>query len=51
VATEIGGCAIDIDNEADYDAARARFDEWLEIQSKRALHSGRSPARGEGGTP
>jgi hypothetical protein len=28
VSTEVGGCAIDIDNEEDYDATRARFEEW-----------------------
>jgi hypothetical protein len=26
--TEFGGCAVDIDNEADFDSARARYDEW-----------------------
>lgn len=40
VATEVGGCAVDIDNEADYDAARARFEEWREaVEARaRALH-------------
>jgi hypothetical protein len=28
VSTDVGGCAIDIDNEEDYDATRARFEEW-----------------------
>lgn len=36
VVTEIGGAAIDIDNEADYDAARARFEVWREAQRVRA---------------
>jgi len=27
--TEFGGAAVDIDNEADYEAARARFEEWI----------------------
>ena len=36
VLTEIGGSAIDIDTEAEYDAARARFAEWTEAQQARA---------------
>ncbi len=36
VATEIGGCGVDIDNEPDYDAARACFDEWRAAQERRA---------------
>ena len=34
--TELGGCAVDIDNEPDYRAAEARFDEWLHAQQARA---------------
>jgi hypothetical protein len=36
VVTEIGGCAIDIDKEPEYDAVRARFSEWREEQQARA---------------
>ena len=36
VVTELGGCAVDIDNERDYDAARARFETWRERQRARA---------------
>ena len=36
VVTEAGGCAVDLDNEHDYDAARARFAAWREAQRRRA---------------
>jgi len=36
VVTDVGGCAVDIDNEHDYDAARARFAEWRKQQEVRA---------------
>jgi len=36
VCTEVGGCAVDIDTELDYDASQARFDEWRASQSQRA---------------
>lgn len=36
VVTEAGGCALDIDNDADCEAARARFEEWQESQRRRA---------------
>ena len=36
VVTEAGGCAVDLDNERDYDAARARFESWREAQRCRA---------------
>jgi len=36
VVTEVGGCAVDIDTEADCDAARERFSEWRAAQSQRA---------------
>lgn len=36
VATEVGGCAVDIDNEGDFDSAEARFAEWREAQARRA---------------
>jgi CTP:molybdopterin cytidylyltransferase MocA len=35
VVTEVGGCAVDVDNEADYDACRARIDEWYPAQLAR----------------
>jgi CTP:molybdopterin cytidylyltransferase MocA len=40
VSTEVGGCAVDVDNEEDYDATRARFHEWWPAQLARgeALH-------------
>jgi hypothetical protein len=34
--TEVGGCAVDIDNEPDYEAARARFELWRARQGARA---------------
>jgi hypothetical protein len=36
VVTELGGAAVDIDNEHDYDAARERFDEWSHDQRAQA---------------
>jgi len=35
VVTEVGGSAIDVDNEHDYDASRARFEEWYAAQLAR----------------
>jgi CTP:molybdopterin cytidylyltransferase MocA len=35
VVTEGGGCAVDIDNEHDYDVAAARYDEWRKEQLAR----------------
>ncbi len=37
VVTELGGAAIDIDTEEDYEAARARFSEWRDAQLKRGV--------------
>jgi hypothetical protein len=37
LVTEVGGCAIDVDTEADYDTVRARFDDWSEQQARRAI--------------
>jgi hypothetical protein len=34
--TEVGGCAVDIDTEPDFDAAVARASEWREAQARRA---------------
>jgi len=36
VITHGGGCAIDIDKDEEYEAARARYDEWRGVQRKRA---------------
>jgi hypothetical protein len=35
VVTEGGGCAVDLDNEHDYDVARVRFEAWREAQRTR----------------
>lgn len=36
VATDLGGAAVDIDNERDYHVARLRYDEWTKDQVERA---------------
>ena len=36
VATEVGGCAVDIDNDSEYAVDCDRFDEWSVAQSKKA---------------
>jgi GTP:adenosylcobinamide-phosphate guanylyltransferase len=36
VVTEVGGAAIDIDNDHDYDVAKLRFAEWSKAQAVRA---------------
>ncbi|MDG2049656.1 MAG: NTP transferase domain-containing protein [Myxococcota bacterium] len=36
VITEAGGCAIDVDTEAEYDAVELRFDEWKSLQDARS---------------
>lgn len=36
VVTEVGGCAIDIDTESDFEASRERFQEWRAAQAERA---------------
>jgi GTP:adenosylcobinamide-phosphate guanylyltransferase len=36
VRTDLGGAAVDIDNEHDCDVARRRFDEWKKAQTERA---------------
>ena len=43
--TDIGGCAVDIDKEQDYDVAKLAFEPWKTAQLERAerLH-GRLPA-------
>ena len=35
--TRIGGCAVDVDNEHDFEVARERYSEWKQAQSERAL--------------
>jgi len=35
VSTEVGGCAVDVDNEEDYDTTRARFHQWYPEQLAR----------------
>ncbi len=36
VVTELGGCAIDVDTEHEYDAVKERFQEWTVAQQARA---------------
>jgi GTP:adenosylcobinamide-phosphate guanylyltransferase len=36
VITEVGGCAVDIDNEQEYDVATLRFAEWSAAQAEKA---------------
>ncbi len=36
VATEAGGCGVDVDNEHDLDVARLRYTEWMSAQRERA---------------
>jgi GTP:adenosylcobinamide-phosphate guanylyltransferase len=36
VSTDLGGAAVDIDNEHDCDVARRRYDEWKKAQTERA---------------
>ena len=36
VFTELGGCAIDVDTEREYDAVQERFEEWNEALKARA---------------
>jgi GTP:adenosylcobinamide-phosphate guanylyltransferase len=44
VVTDVGGCAVDVDNEHDFEVARERYDEWTRMQHARALASGAPPA-------
>lgn len=44
VVTRCGGCAIDIDKDEEWDAARARYEEWLRTQQQRALELYGPPA-------
>jgi molybdopterin-guanine dinucleotide biosynthesis protein A len=36
VVMDVGGCAVDVDTEADYDTVCARFDEWTAFQKEEA---------------
>jgi len=50
IVTESGGCALDIDTEAEYDAMRARFAAWSKEQRARSERLfGPVPARLEAG--
>jgi len=50
VVTEVGGCAVDVDNEADLDAARAGYARWSAQQAERAREvARRALAAGERG--
>jgi molybdopterin-guanine dinucleotide biosynthesis protein A len=59
VVTEIGGCAIDVDTEYEYDVSRQRYREWREAQDAVAerrygplpLPARAGRAGGESGTP
>jgi molybdopterin-guanine dinucleotide biosynthesis protein A len=43
--TEIGGCAVDIDKDKDYEVAAIAFDSWIEAQRERAeRYYGQLPA-------
>ncbi len=35
--TRVGGCAVDVDNEHDFEVARDRYAEWTKAQHERAL--------------
>lgn len=49
IVTEVGGCAIDVDTEEEYDAVRVRFQEWTEAQIERAkMLSGKQLTSGSG---
>jgi hypothetical protein len=49
VATDLGGAAVDIDNEHDYDVALLRYDEWTKAQAEKAerLYEQLPPPQGE----
>jgi GTP:adenosylcobinamide-phosphate guanylyltransferase len=36
VVTEVGGCAVDVDRECEYDVVQQRFDDWSAAQAERA---------------
>jgi hypothetical protein len=48
--TRVGGCAVDVDNEHDFEVARDRYAEWKKAQRERALAvCGPLPALRSGG--
>jgi len=48
VVTDVGGAAVDIDNEHDIDVARRRYGEWVKAQTERAEQMyGALPPTGE----
>jgi hypothetical protein len=49
VVTRVGGCAVDVDNEHDFEVARDRFAEWKKAQRERALEVCGPPAARIGG--
>ena len=48
VVTDVGGCAIDVDTEREYDACCERYDEWCRSQTERAEKLHGPPALGAG---
>ena len=52
VVTEVGGCAIDVDTEQEYDTVKERFAEWTASQKARAkaLHGELRESVGEAGS-
>ncbi len=49
VVTDLGGSAVDVDNEHDYDVSKRRYDEWIKAQAERAqrMFDDRSPVRSD----
>jgi len=49
VVTEAGGCAVDIDNDHEYEVASRRFDEWSAAQARKAeqLYGGKALPPGD----
>jgi GTP:adenosylcobinamide-phosphate guanylyltransferase len=43
VTTDIGGSAVDVDNEHDFDIAKQRYEEWIKDQRERAERALGSP--------
>jgi GTP:adenosylcobinamide-phosphate guanylyltransferase len=50
VVTEAGGCAVDVDNEQELEASRARFEEWRAAQVEKAEKLYGRPALPSGGS-